>query len=140
MNEYKSIYNIKIMAKTCNVEGCSSPVWGKGFCKNHQYKREDFNRNGIANYSSNMLKKLREYYKQAKEYIKQNPKCTINSPVCTGNAQHPHHKRGRGKYLLDQSTWEPACNKCNSYVEANHSWAVDNGHKESRLIIHNTVV
>jgi hypothetical protein len=28
--------------KTCKKEGCSYPVFGKGFCRNHQYLREDY--------------------------------------------------------------------------------------------------
>ena len=27
--------------KLCKVEGCSNPVWGKGYCKYHQYLRTD---------------------------------------------------------------------------------------------------
>ncbi len=29
------------MAKTCNVEDCDNPRWGKGYCKHHQYLRTD---------------------------------------------------------------------------------------------------
>jgi len=28
--------------KTCKKEGCSNPVFGKGFCRNHQYLRPDY--------------------------------------------------------------------------------------------------
>jgi len=27
--------------KTCSVENCINPVWGKGLCRNHQWKRTD---------------------------------------------------------------------------------------------------
>jgi hypothetical protein len=27
--------------KTCTVENCVSPVWGKGYCQRHQYLRQD---------------------------------------------------------------------------------------------------
>lgn len=27
--------------KNCQVEGCVSPVWGKGYCRRHQWKRQD---------------------------------------------------------------------------------------------------
>jgi len=27
--------------KTCSVENCVNPVWGKGYCRNHQWKRVD---------------------------------------------------------------------------------------------------
>jgi len=29
------------MAKTCKADNCYSPVWGGGYCKNHQWKRTD---------------------------------------------------------------------------------------------------
>lgn len=75
------------------------------------------------------------YDAEARRFRKDNPNCVIKSPNCTGRTQGVHHKKGRGKYLLDKSTWLPACNPCNHYVEANHQWAIDNGHKESRLTI-----
>jgi hypothetical protein len=27
--------------KTCTVENCVSPIWGKGYCQRHQYLRQD---------------------------------------------------------------------------------------------------
>lgn len=75
------------------------------------------------------------YDVEAKRFRKDNPNCVIKSPNCTARTQGVHHKKGRGKHLLDKSTWLPACNPCNHYVEANHQWAIDNGHKESRLTI-----
>jgi hypothetical protein len=32
------------MPKMCAAPSCSNAVWGKGFCKNHQYMRADFDR------------------------------------------------------------------------------------------------
>jgi len=34
--------------KFCNAPNCSNPVFGKGFCRNHQYKREDFDKRSIV--------------------------------------------------------------------------------------------
>lgn len=33
--------------KFCQADNCSNPVFGKGFCRNHQYKREDYDRRSI---------------------------------------------------------------------------------------------
>jgi len=30
--------------KTCRVEGCPNFIWGKGYCKSHQYLRDDLKR------------------------------------------------------------------------------------------------
>jgi len=35
------------MAKTCQVDNCNNPVWGKGYCKGHQYLRQDKVSTGI---------------------------------------------------------------------------------------------
>jgi len=34
--------------KFCNFPNCNNPVFGKGFCRNHQYKREDYDRRSIV--------------------------------------------------------------------------------------------
>ena len=34
--------------KFCNAPNCSYPVFGKGFCRPHQYMREDFDRRSIV--------------------------------------------------------------------------------------------
>lgn len=35
------------MAKTCQYQGCHYPVWGKGYCKFHQYLRTDLKRKPV---------------------------------------------------------------------------------------------
>ena len=34
--------------KFCNANNCDNPVFGKGFCKSHQYMREDYDRRSIV--------------------------------------------------------------------------------------------
>ena len=87
----------------------------------------------IRRVSKKRQKVDRIYSKEAKTFREENENCAIRSPRCTGRTEGVHHVRGRGIYLLDKTTWKPACNACNLYVEDNHKWAVDNGHKESRL-------
>lgn len=77
------------------------------------------------------------YYKRAREYIEENPLCVIKSPVCTRRAQAPQHARGRGKYLLEEKYWFPACNLCNCYLKNNYKWGEDRGFNLDRIgIIH----
>jgi hypothetical protein len=123
------------MPKKCSVEECDQLVWGMGYCKRHQYLRTDKKQKPIAPYSSKRKEENKVYDLEARKFREDNPVCAINSPHCTHRTQGVHHKRGRGKYLLDKSTWEPACNPCNHYVEVHHQWAIDNGHKESRLSV-----
>lgn len=77
----------------------------------------------------------RAYSIESKDFLKERPKCEIQSPVCTGFSEGVHHKKGRGKFLQDQSTWMSACNRCNQYIEEHDQWARDNGFKTSRLVI-----
>lgn len=120
------------MSKLCKENGCTHFVWGKGYCKSHQYLRTDKKPNKISAYSTKRKELNKIYDKEARKFREENPKCGINSPNCIHRTQGVHHKRGRGKYLLDKDTWLPACNPCNHYVEANHQWALDNGFKKSR--------
>lgn len=56
-----------------------------------------------------------------------------------GAATDVHHMRGRGKYLLDESTWKALCRSCHSAVENHPEMAVKNGLSSSRLAIHDQV-
>lgn len=52
---------------------------------------------------------------------------------CCYTSVDVHHKRGRGKYLLDESTWLPVCRGCHNKIETHPNWAKENGYSESRL-------
>ena len=43
--------------KLCIVPGCNNPIWGKGYCKNHQYLRSDIS-TAISNKPRKAIKKL----------------------------------------------------------------------------------
>lgn len=39
-----------------------------------------------------------------------------------------HHMRGRGRYLLDQTTWLPVCFTCHhEKIHKHPAWARENG-------------
>lgn len=60
--------------------------------------------------------------------------CAIQSPVCTQQATCVNHKAGRtGKKLTDIKYFEPSCSACNGFIEENNQWAMDHGHKVTRL-------
>lgn len=114
--------------------------WSKKQAERRE-KRRPNGRNGlpkerkvykIATYSKKRQAVNKLYDPLAKKFREENPKCAIKSPVCTKRTQGVNHKKGRGKYLLDVSTFEPACNACNTYCEDHPLWAIENGHKELR--------
>lgn len=65
-------------------------------------------------------------------YLAKNPLCNIKSPVCTGKATCVNHTEGRGGNTLEITTWEASCVPCNQYIEENHEWARQRGHKKQR--------
>jgi len=81
-----------------------------------------------------LAKRMRNLGKAYGPYLEKNPVCVIQSPVCTYHATVVNHKQGRGdKVVMDQDTWEPCCPPCNDYIESHNEWAVEHGHKESRI-------
>lgn len=44
-----------------------------------------------------------------------------------------HHKKGRGKYYLDASTWVTLCFNCHRYIEDHPAEAMEMGLTETRL-------
>ena len=110
---------------------CKHPTCG-GVCRRAKKEKKRYK---IQPYSKKRRETNKIYNEEARAYKKGHAKCETASPVCTGKTQGVHHTRGRGKYLLDKETWEAACNACNDYVEAHPQWAIENGHKKSRLTI-----
>jgi len=77
---------------------------------------------------------INQHYRRLRiPFLKERRVCEIKSPECMGAATEVHHIKGRGKYLLEVSTWKASCRACNGYVEKHDKWARENGHKESRL-------
>lgn len=87
----------------------------------------------IAQYSKKRQKENREYAKVSKpKWIGKS--CEIRAPGCTGQAQGWNHAAGKENIekLLDVNNGQPACNHCNTYIEANHEWAVKKGFRTKR--------
>lgn len=73
------------------------------------------------------------YLIQNKIYLKNNTLCKANRPGCTIKAKEVHHKRGRGQYLLDETTWLPVCKHCHRWIEDHPKAAKALGLSENRL-------
>jgi hypothetical protein len=63
----------------------------------------------------------------------QNHACKAHLPGCEVKACDVHHKRGRGEYLNDISTWIPLCRNCHIFCENNPEVAKELGFSEDRL-------
>ncbi len=126
---------VRIKSKPCKAPGCKWFVFADGYCNNHQYLREDYQRPAyIAPYSKNRSKVNRIYDKLAAAFKLERPYCELRiEGVCTGTTEGVHHKRGRGRWLLAVFTWLGACNACNGWCDRNHAKAQELGFLEDRL-------
>lgn len=77
-------------------------------------------------------KKLNSEYGTAVAlWKKENPVC--NFPGCDKPTEDCHHSRGRGKYLMDKSTWIPLCRGHHLFIESHPQKAKELGLSGSRL-------
>lgn len=60
--------------------------------------------------------------------------CEAALPGCQGDATDVHHKAGRGKNYLVQSTWMAVCRKCHGWIEEHPIEATEMGFRESKTI------
>jgi len=126
------------MPKICNV--CSNPVFGGGYCKSHQYLRQDKKAPKPVTHTpiSRMSKKLRnntqQYNFQRGKYLVLNPLCKARISInCSRQANDIHHIKGRGIYLLREDTWLPVCRTCHYWIEMHPKEAKELNFSQSRL-------
>ena len=121
------------MPKTCQHPGCSYNVWGKGFCKFHQSQRTDKKDKPpkpkvvyrIPKMSKRLASDNAKYLRMLPAW-KEGKTCCY--PGCERPAEHCHHSKGRGVYLLEVSTWRPMCAE-------HHDIAENNANEAKRLNI-----
>lgn len=90
----------------------------------------------IRRVSKRMSIRLKEYSQLRKKWLEilliQNGGTMIPCGVCTKPLQildvDTHHRKGRGKYLLDITTWMPVCRQCHQRIDANRAWAYEHGY------------
>lgn len=109
--------------KICSVETCNNFVFGKGYCKNHQYLRNDIKKS-INKISDKQKDNLKEYSIVRKEYLTKHPICE----VCYINSSTEiHHKAKRTgenlfKYFL------AVCRTCHTKIHLEPKWALENNY------------
>ena len=85
----------------------------------------------IKQVSDKLSKQHKEYSKLRKAFLSdpKNKYC----PVTKLEATEIHHKKGRGAYLNDVSTWLAVSRQGHIKIEENPIWAKENGYSENRL-------
>lgn len=130
------------MPKICSVYQCNYPVFGKGFCKIHQYKRTDKKitvkkKNRIPFFSEKKLNELATYRPVRDEYMKEHQYCEVHD--CNKRSTNLHHKKGRIgfadswakinniKLLWDIRYFMACCETCHPQrIHENPDWARKN--------------
>lgn len=103
--------------KICNVDGCNSPVFGKGYCRYHQYLRTDTKRKIKVKVDSGYVKACK---KVDADPDKKN--CLFCDHSIRGRTDH-HHTEGReGDNLCDAVKLYRAHRRCHDEY---HHMSVD---------------
>ena len=67
------------------------------------------------------------YSKLRKHYLEQYPLCCASLPGCSKHATDIHHKKGRGKYHNDPTTWIAVCRSCHTLIEEHPKESIELG-------------
>lgn len=126
-----------IKSKPCVIEDCDYPRWAKGYCRYHQFLREDKRdatkkkkKSAIPPFSQKQLKRLETYSVARSEYLTDNPNCQ----VCGTEASEIHHKKGKiGELLWNKTFFLSVCRQCHTKIELNPYWAKENNFSVDRL-------
>lgn len=131
-------------AKLKQCEGCKEMtiIWKRegrlGYCKSCWSQKIPTKKptlqKPIARRSSKQAKKEAAYMVIRNMYIKNHPMCEAHiQGVCTQVSSDVHHKKGRGEYLLDDTTFLAVCRGCHQYIETNPTVAKELGFSINRL-------
>ncbi len=82
---------------------------------------------GIRNFSKKMQKANAAYKKLRGPYLLEHPICHAKINNCTIHSTDVHHKKGRGKYHLDVTTWLSTCRQCHIWIEEHPKEAIELG-------------
>jgi len=84
----------------------------------------------IKRVSAKHKSKLNIYYKQREKFLKARPFCEVDG--CKNVSTDVHHRRGRGPFLLVESTWLSCCRGCHIVIHANVAESIRLGYMETR--------
>lgn len=70
----------------------------------------------------------RRYAHDRRAFLEAHPLCEIAWDAdCTWHASEVHHRKGRGPFMFDQSTWIAGCHRCHMSAHANPAAAYERG-------------
>jgi hypothetical protein len=74
-----------------------------------------------------------KYSKLRREFLTNYPMCQAALPRCTHKSSEIHHKKGRGIYHNDVTTWLSVCRTCHNWIELNPTEAKELGFSIKRI-------
>jgi hypothetical protein len=91
------------MPKICKHEECNHPVFGGGYCRNHQFlrtdkkpKERDVGRTPIKKVSAKRQREAKIYSDTRETFLREQGLCGARiANICTKIATQIHHKQGR---------------------------------------------
>jgi len=137
-----------MITKKKKCEGCNEMqyIWkrvaGKPYCKTCSSKATGVAKSGeskpkvqyrIPARSSKQAKLEAAYTVLRNAYLKKHPSCEAKLPGCSITAGEIHHSKGRGEYLLDDTTFKAVCRTCHMWIETHPIEAKELGLSQSRL-------
>ena len=74
-----------------------------------------------------------KYSKLRRVFLTNYSMCQAALPGCTQRSTDIHHKKGRGKYHNDITTWLSVCRTCHNWIELNPIDAQELGFSLKRI-------
>lgn len=112
-----------------------------GRCNSHYWKyraslksepKKEYKKRTLAPVSDKMKKIILAYSVLRKSFLERKKKCEARVKGCTGESTDIHHKRGRGKYHLDERTFLAVCRSCHRWIEEHPKEAKELNLSENR--------
>ena len=121
------------MPKICEYDGCTNPIWSRKTmrCKMHLSSQPATPKKTklkkvtqkIKQVSSKRQRQNQAYLIMRKMFLETHERCE----KCGGVATDLHHKRLRGEYFLDSTTFAALCRPCHDWVHRNPKEAKEQG-------------
>jgi hypothetical protein len=122
--------------------GCGEPrkIWknrlGQKYCQPCWNRHPERDVKPPKQVSEKKSAQDRVYSVLRKEFLSQHPCCQAKLAGCAGcqgQDLQVHHKKGRGKYYLINTTWLAVCHSCHHYIEVHPEFAKAAGFSETRV-------
>ena len=83
--------------------------------------------------SAKMSVQLTIYTKMRRSFLEKHPGCQAHLNNCNLLSTDVHHKKGRGPYLNDPTTWLSVCRPCHNWIEEHPIEAIEMGFSNKRI-------